>query len=117
MSTESDIHLGDIGTEYKIQILDNGTPFDPSDASTKQILFRFNDGTIVTRTATVEEDVDTGIFYLIYVVTSDTFHTVPGEFSIQAKLEFADGSIYHSSVQTTDDGGNPLTIAVNLDTA
>jgi hypothetical protein len=113
---DSDIHLGDIGTKYKIQILDNGVPFDPSDATVKEILFKFNDGTILTRNATIEEDEDTGIFYLVYVVTSDTFHTVSGNFSIQARLEFADGSLYHSSIQTTDDGGNILTIAPNLDT-
>jgi len=113
---DSDIHLLDIGTEYRIQILDNGIPFDPSDATVKEILFKFNDDTILTRTATIEEDEATGIFYLVYVVTSDTFHTVEGNFSIQAHLEFADGSNYHSSIQTTNDSGEPLTIARNIDT-
>ena len=115
MSDDADVHLADVGTKYRVRVLDDGSPFDISTATTKQLIFKFNDNTVVTRTGTIEEDEDTGDFYLTYTVSEDTFHTVLGPFQIQAKLVFSDDSSYHSNIVTTDDGGRILQILPNLD--
>lgn len=97
-------------------MLDDGAPFDISSATTKTLIFKWNDDTVTTRTGTVVADEDTGDFYLTYTVTEDTFHQVLGPFRIQAKLVFGDDTSYHSSVVESDDGGRILQILPNLDT-
>jgi hypothetical protein len=109
----SDVHQGDIGTKYKIRILDDGSPFDPTSATTRELIFKWNDGTVLARTGTLE--IIDGQFYLTYTVNSGTFHSVLGSFNIQIRLIFPDGTSYHSSVVDSDDGGRILQILPNLD--
>jgi hypothetical protein len=111
MADRAEIHVGDKGTQYRVRITDAGAPFDPTTASTKSLIFRLPSGT-VTKTATVSHVGDD--YFLIYTVTDATFHAVPGRFSLQAYLVFADGTTYHSSVQTLDADGAALAIAPNL---
>jgi hypothetical protein len=106
-----EVHLGDVGTLYKLRLTDAGVPFDPTSATTKQIIFKLPSGT-VTKGATVLQDGND--FYLTYQVTDPGFHSLPGRVFVQAHLVFPDGSIYSSSVAGADENGQALTIARNL---
>jgi hypothetical protein len=111
MSGLAEVHVGDIGTEYRVRITDAGEPFDPTEATTKSLIFHLPSGTVSKDAEVVHSDAD---WFLVYRVTEAGFHTRAGRFSMQARLEFPDGSIYHSSIQTVDEHGAALAIAKNL---
>jgi hypothetical protein len=109
----AEIHIGDIGTQYRVRITDLAAPFDPTTAATKQLIFLMPDSSVVTRDALAEQVGDD--WFLTYIVTSGTFHAVAGDISVQAKLTYADGQVYHSNIQTRDSYDVPLRIFANLD--
>lgn len=114
--TKSEIHIGDIGTQYRIRLTDLDIPFNPEDATVKTIIWKMPDDSIVERAATLE-DVGVGDdieYFLTYTVTSGSFHAVVGNMSIQIYLEFPDGQRYHSNIQPKDMDGVPLKIFANL---
>jgi hypothetical protein len=112
MTDRADVHVGDVGTEYRVRLTDAGVAFDPTEATTTEILFRFASGLIVRVAATVEAG--EGEWWLVHQVTDPSFHARAGRFSMQARLVFPDGSVYHSSIQTADEAGAALAIAKNL---
>lgn len=118
-----EIHVGDVGTRYRVRCLDNGVDFDPTSSSVRKLLFKMPGVTsTLERTASIEtgEDAEDGQFFLYYdvttadVVTDEEFHTEPGEVEVQAYLEWADGKKFHSDVQCTDTDGAILEVYANL---
>src|SRR6476661_9991439 len=104
MSTTGDVHVGDVGTTYKARIVDDGTPFDPTTATVKKLIFKTPDG-VVTRDAIVTSAAVDGVdqWYLLYIVIAaditDGLHKTPGTYSWQGYLEFGTGEKYHTSVE------------------
>ncbi len=119
----AEVHQGDIGTLYRVRVMDEGADFDPSDASVKTLLFKMpGNSTILERTATVEvgSGSEAGQWFLTYEVGADDgspedqFHQNAGKFKVQGYLEWSDGTKYHSNVQTVDNEGNELRVHRNL---
>jgi hypothetical protein len=119
-----EVHLRDVGTKYRVRVMDEGGDFDPSSASVKQLIFLMPGDVVLEKTATVETGTgdEAGQFFLAYTVTADAgagspagdFHDAAGKVTIQAYLEWADGKQYHSNKRTTDDDGNELRVRPNL---
>lgn len=121
-----EVHVGDIGTKYKVRIQDENGDFDPSSAATKELIFKLPGyADPITVDATVEsEGSPADVWYLAYTVPgsdfspgspTDNFHREPGKVKIQARLTYADGKVFTSDVQTKDDDGQVLKIYPNLD--
>jgi len=95
MPTIEEIHLGDIGTEFRCTIKDSGTAVDISSASSvKQIKFKKPDCTVVTKSATFYTDGTDGI---ISYVTVDGDLDIAGLWQAQAYVELTSGK-YHSDI-------------------
>jgi hypothetical protein len=119
-----DVHIGDIGTLYRVRVTDEGGDFDPSTATVKQLKFRLAGGTVLDKTAAVEVGAgdEAGQFFLTYTVGAgegpgsppDEFHSLEGAIKVQAFLEWADGKQYHSNIRSVDDDGRELRVRVNL---
>lgn len=120
-----EVHVGDVGTLYRVRIYDEGVDFDPSGATTKQLIFMMPGGVVLTKTATV---VPAGgspatYWYLTYQVLADdgagsppdAFHAAAGKVKIQAYLAWADGSKFHSDIRSTDEDGRELRVYPNLE--
>lgn len=113
-----EVHVGDVGTLYKVRVRDEDGAFDPSGATTKQIIFKMPGSVVLTKDATALQDGTD--WYLTYQVAAADgangaeFHARAGRFSMQAYLAWADGSQFHSDVQTTDEDGAVLDIKANL---
>lgn len=118
----ADIHLGDVGTEYRAAVVDQDGPFDPSSADVKQLIFRMPDGSRVERDAEVQTDGSPATqWFLSYIVEPDDvegspaeFHSLEGRITIQAYLEWSDGRKFHSDIRRTDDEGRDLRVRSNL---
>ncbi len=114
----AEIHVGDVGTQYRVKLTDTSVcdlsePFDPTAASSKQLIFGFPSGAVAVDADMLQVDDD---WYLTYTVLDDDFHAAPGKFSLQAVIEFGDGQVYHSSIRKTDDCGHELRLWPNLET-
>lgn len=122
MSQRPEVHVGDLGTVYRVRIQDNAVDFDPSDAVIKHLIFRMPGRITLTKDATVEvgSGAELGQWFLAYTVLAGAgqdggdFHAAPGRVQVQAYLEWGDGSHYRSNVRTTDDQGRTLKVNENL---
>lgn len=123
MTCLPEVHVGDIGTEYRVRIMDSGINFDPSLASITRLIFSLPGGIVLTKDAIVLTNGSPAtIWYLSYTVLAGAgagsppaeFHATAGRVKVQAYLEWADGTTFHSDVQTTDDEGRELRIFANL---
>jgi hypothetical protein len=131
MSTRSETKIGDIGTVYRVPCYDNDlTPanFDPSAATTKQIVFKMPGNTLLlTRTATAAQVTIDGaaVWCLTYTVTAADvaayvdattggFHQEAGHVSIEGYLEFSSSQKWASGTVTTDQQGRPLRVVARL---
>ena len=94
MSTE--IRVGDIGTEFRVTITDDGVAVDLSSATSLVINFRKPDGTILSTSAYLYTD---GLDGIIYYNTVDGDLDQSGQWKIQAVIETG-GATYSSSVGT-----------------
>lgn len=118
MASRPEVHIGDVGTVYRVRLRDESGPVNPTTATTTSLLFLLSDGNTVTKTATVETDLPE--YYLTYTVLADAgyndgdFHPQAGTMKVQAYLAWADGSTYSSEIQTTDEDGIPLRVYGNL---
>ena len=118
----AEVHQGDIGTTYRVRVQDENGDFDPSGASVKELIFLMPGGVVLEKTATVEvgSGDEAGQWFLTYEVGAadgsppDEFHETVGRFKVQAYLEWADGTKYHSDVRETDDDGALLRVYPNL---
>ena len=88
-----EIHVGDIGTEFRITILDNGSAIDISGATSLVIIIKKPDGTSITTTGNLYTDGTDGIMYY-RVVSGDLDQS--GIYKIQAYVEISGGSYYSS---------------------
>ena len=112
-----EIHVGDLGTRYYCRCLDRGRDFDPSEASTKTLIFKLPDGTLLTKTASIETTTDEGRtrWYLVYYADDPALPAISGALQIQGFLAYPSGRQWHSDVRTTDDEGAPLAVHDNLE--
>ena len=119
---QQEVHVGDIGTKYRVRVRDEGGDFDPSSAATKQLIFRMPGGITLIKDATVEvgSGSEVGRYYLAYtVVAADgedgaDFHAAPGIVVMQGYLAWADGKRYHSDKTSRDEDGRRLQVVANL---
>jgi hypothetical protein len=92
-----EIHLNDIGTAFRLTILDCTDSFiDVSSALTKEIIFQKPDGTSVTKTASFYTDGSDGVIQ--YVTVADDLDTT-GKWKIQAKVALTTGT-WSSNIET-----------------
>lgn len=94
MSCEAEIHLGDIGTIFRVTLYDkacDGTSavLDISGATTLEMIFKAPSGAKTTQTATLTGDGTDG--QLEYVTVADDLDEV-GEWKIQVYVVFPSGS-------------------------
>ena len=79
------IQVGDIGTAFRIRVMDDGVLVDISSCTTKHIIFKKPDGTVVIEDADFYTDGTDG--YMQYVaVTGDLDQA--GKWKIQGYVEF-----------------------------
>lgn len=90
----SEIHEGDIGTKLLITITDDGSVVDISSASTLSIFIKKPNGTVLSRTGTLETDGTDGKMYYI-TLAGDL--DVAGNYKIQAKVVLTSGSYFSST--------------------
>lgn len=117
-----EVHVGDTGTKYRLRMQDEGSDFDPSDASIKRLIFSMPNGVVLVKDADVEvgEGDEDGRFYLTYTVTSGAgedgaaFHAAAGDIRMQAYLRWADGQQYYSDQRGRDEDGRKLRVYPNL---
>ena len=98
-----EIHMSDIGTKFKITVLDGSSTVDVSSASTKQLIFKKPGGTKLTKTAsfftdgtdgiitydTVSGDLDEDGMWKVQgyvVITGGSFHTDIDRFKVHRNL-------------------------------
>lgn len=113
MANYREIHVGDIGTRYKARILDGGANLDPTEATTKTLIFYTPSGP-VERNASITTDGASGTskqkWYLYYDVVeadiADGLHEQEGVYQWQAYLAFSDGQEYHSEIKSYRVRGN-----------
>lgn len=123
MSCQAEIHVGDIGTLYRVRALDRGVDFDISGADVAELIFKLPNNVTVRKTATVTtEGSPADTWYLEYEVqpgdgvgSPGEFHDNPGPFQVQGYVHFSDGKQWHSNIQTVDTDGQELRIHPNLD--
>lgn len=123
--SRSDCFVGDVGTVYRIPTYDDDmTPsnFDPSSATTKQLIFEMPGASgVLTRTATAAQvTIDSvATWCLTYTVlaadvVAGGFHQQAGPVKIQGYLVFSASQSWKSSIVTQDQQGRTLRVAENL---
>lgn len=88
------IHEGDIGTKLLITMKDDGSVVDISSASSLSIFIKRPDGTMLTRSGTLETDGTDGKMY--YIVVAGDLNDA-GLYKIQAQVILTSGSFYSST--------------------
>jgi hypothetical protein len=88
------IHEGDIGTKLLITIKDDGSVVDISSASSLSIFIKRPDGTMLTRTGTLETDGTDGKIY--YIIVAGDLNDA-GLYKIQAQVILTSGAFYSST--------------------
>jgi hypothetical protein len=90
-----EIHEGDVGTKLRVTVTDCGSVVDISTATALSIFIRKPDGTVLSRTGTLETDgVDGQMHYITVAGDLD----VAGSYKIQGRVSFASGAIYNTSI-------------------
>lgn len=85
----NEIHVADTGTIIEVTIKDGTSVVDISTATTKQILLRKEDGTVLTKTATFKTDGTDGILRYTTLVTD---LTPAGHWQLQAYVVLSSGA-------------------------
>lgn len=92
----SEVQYGDIGTLFKIRIVDqDGDVEDVSTATTKEIIFRRPDGTTLTKTASLTTDGTDG--YIEYSSVNGDLDML-GVWELQARI-VKGGNDWHGTVK------------------
>lgn len=91
----NEIHLNDIGTEFRLTILESGAAVDVSSA-TNYIKFKKPDNTVVTESGSLHTDGTDGI--IKYTSVSGDLDTV-GTWRIQAFVDYG-ATEFYSDVST-----------------
>lgn len=87
------IHINDVGTEFRITIMDNSAVVNISSATLLEIIFQKPDTTDLVVNADLYTDGTDGVLYY-RVVSGDLDQS--GIFKIQAYVEISGGSYYSS---------------------
>lgn len=90
----SEIHDGDIGTKLLVTITDNDVVVDISSASTLSIFIKKPDGSILTRSGTLETNGTDGKMY--YITVSGDINTA-GSYKLQGHVTLLNGSYFTST--------------------
>lgn len=126
-----DVKIGDVGTKYQVPTYDSDlTPanFDPSAATTKQLVFKMpGQAQLLTRTATAEQVTIDGVatWCLTYTVlaadvqayvdaTTGGFHQAAGNVEIEAYVQFSSAQKWASETVTRDQHGRALKVVARL---
>jgi hypothetical protein len=91
MSDKSEIHVDDIGTEFRCTMYDDSTIVDISSATTLELIFKKPDNTTFTRTAELYTDGTDG--KLTYSSIEGDIDSA-GQWNLQVKLILTDGTWY-----------------------
>lgn len=91
----SEIHVGDIGTIFRVTIKDDGVTVDVSSVDSKLIYLQKPDGTTLAKTASYYTDGTDGI---IQYVTESGDLDQAGTWQIQAKIDFGT-DIFSTDIQ------------------
>jgi len=89
MPIVEEVHQNDVGTVFRVTIYDGSTVLDISGATTKSIIFKDADGTIVTQDGTFTTDGTDG--QLEYVTIAGDL-TVLGKWKLQSYVVLPSGS-------------------------
>jgi len=127
----AEIHVGDIGTVYRVRALDcrcvdganSDSDFDISEASVLELIFKMPNDVVLRKSATLATNGSPATqWFLEYEVqpgdglgSPGEFHDNEGAFQVQGFVQFPDGKQWHSKVQTVDACGQELRIHPNLD--
>lgn len=119
---KAEIHVGDIGTLYRVRALDNCVDFDISTADVLELTFLMPNGVKLTKTATMATEGSPATqWFLEYEVqpgdgvgSPGEFHDNEGPMRVQGYLHWPDGKQWHSTVETVDSDGQELFIFPNL---
>lgn len=87
----SEIHVGDIGTVFRVTIKDGADIVDVSNVDSKLLFFQKPDGTLLTKEATLYSD---GLDGIIEYTTQSGDLDQAGTWQIQAKIEFGTDVFY-----------------------
>ncbi len=87
------VHVGDVGTLYHAKIQDAGAPFDPTLATTKELIFLPPRGAAIVKPADVTTE--DGEWFLDYRAVAG-FHAVAGRWKVQGRVVFGDGQTYRT---------------------
>jgi len=88
-----EIFIGDIGTNIKLTVQEDGVAVDVSTATTKEYIFKDPDGVVTSVTAVFDSDGTDGI--LSYVTLSSNLN-VAGIWEVQAKVVMG-GTFYSTA--------------------
>jgi len=92
MTTSAEIHVGDAGTRFLVQVTDqDGNITDISSATSLVLTFQKPNGTEVSKTGTLFSDGTDG---KLYYITDSTFLDIPGLWKIQAHIIYSSNSWY-----------------------
>ena len=92
-----EIHKGDVGTKMLVTVTDCDVAVDISTADYLSIFIKKPDGTILTRTGTLETDGTDGKMH--YVIVSGDLD-VAGSYKLQGRVVFSGLSSYYTSTAT-----------------
>jgi len=95
MALTEDVHLNDVGTVFRLTVLDDGAAVDLSEATTKQILFKKPSGLLLTKSAEYYTDGLDGI--IDYTSASGDLSEL-GEWQMQAYI-VTNTSSWHGTVE------------------
>jgi len=94
ITTDKEVHVGDIGTVFEIELQDDGVAVDLSNVNTASVIFQKPDKTSVTKTGTV--DVDSSL--VKYTTISGDLDQA-GRWKLQVLVQMAAGT-WHSEIVT-----------------
>ena len=98
MSTENEIHVGDIGTVFRQEVTDCGSIVDISTATSLQICFT-SPNTMFTRVSTFT-GVGTDGLHQYVAVAGDLFEQ--GCWQWQGIIVFPSGNLFHTNIKEFD---------------
>lgn len=93
-----EVHVGDIGTEFRALVKDGGTVVDLTGVSTLEMFFEKPDGTVLTKTASLVNSPGTDGL-VKYVTDSATVLDVAGTWKRQVRVKFSGSQDWKSEVK------------------
>lgn len=101
-----DVHVGDVGTQFKGELTDRGVAFNPAGYDTLTLVFKTPTGIVIAREATVTTEgagASQKWFANYETVAADIeagLHAVRGTYYWQGEVTFPSGAKYSTDIQT-----------------